>query len=462
MFAPKRLDIEWADVIAALLGGVTAHARFDLAARVESRWSPAGDALVCLSVRTGLDLYLAAIDLPRGSEVLVSAITIPHMVRIIEDHGLVPVPVDLDMQELAVHGPALARALTPATRAILVAHLFGSRMPLDPILDVARSHGLLVIEDCAQAYTGPEYTGHREADISLFSFGTIKTATALGGALLRVRDRATLERMRRRHREYPGQAPAGYARRVLKGAFLKGLAGRAPYAAFVRGCRLAGIDHDALVHGAVRGFAGRCLRDEIRQQPAAALLALLERRLRRFDAARLAARTARGATLAHQLADAVEVPGRLSAAHSYWIFPIVAAEPDHVVVALRRAGFDATRRGSLVAVDPPPGREHLDPVEARRALARMVYVPVYPELSARALRRLTGVLRTSVLRDAERPAAEFLLGSQTTVQSEEYNGLRGLDTIPAVKDPVSSPAYPLNAGEGRVRVGSRPHDAGPT
>jgi perosamine synthetase len=392
MFAPKRLDIGWTDIAAGLLRGVTARHRVDLAARLESRWSPAGDAFACLSVRTGFDLYLSAVDLPRGSEVIVSAITIPHMVRIIEDHGLVPVPVDLDMKTLAVERAALGRALTPATRAILVAHLFGSRMPLEPILDVARAHGLLVIEDCAQAYIGPGYTGHDAADISLFSFGTIKTATALGGALLRVRDRAVLERMREQHRRYPEQSPAAFARRVLKGALLKGLAARGPYAAFVRGCRVAGIDHDALVHGAVRGFTGPSLRDEIRRQPVGALLALLTRRLGRFDAARLQARTERGTTLARDLAGLVDVPGRGSFRHSYWIFPILAAEPDRVVAALRRAGFDATRRGSLVAVDPPPGREHLDPVEARRALARMVYVPVYPEIPARAFRRLIGAL----------------------------------------------------------------------
>src|SRR5262249_9246038 len=154
MYAPKRLDIGWSDLATGLLGGVTGGDRRTLTARLEARWSPAGDALACLSGRTGLHLHLRAQNLPRGRDRAGSAITIPHMIRIIEDHGLIAVPVDLDIPTLAVRREALARAITPATRAILVAHLFGSRMRLEPIIAFARSHGLLVIEDCAQAYTG--------------------------------------------------------------------------------------------------------------------------------------------------------------------------------------------------------------------------------------------------------------------------------------------------------------------
>src|SRR5438876_3258754 len=83
-----------------------------------------------------------SLALPAGSEVLVSAITIPDMVRIIEAHGLVPVPVDLDPDTLSVDQESLDRAVTPKTRAVLIAHLFGTRQPMEPILKVARQHGL--------------------------------------------------------------------------------------------------------------------------------------------------------------------------------------------------------------------------------------------------------------------------------------------------------------------------------
>ena len=76
------------------------------------------------------------------------------MVRIIEHHGLVPVPVDVDAARLEVDVEQIERLITPRTRAILVAHLFGSRMEMGPIIELARRHDLLVIEDCAQAFVG--------------------------------------------------------------------------------------------------------------------------------------------------------------------------------------------------------------------------------------------------------------------------------------------------------------------
>ena len=67
----------------------------------------------------------------------------------------------------------------------------------------AREHGLLLVEDCAQAFQGPERMGDPVADVSMYSFGTLKTSTALGGAILRVRDREVLGRMRGIQASYP-------------------------------------------------------------------------------------------------------------------------------------------------------------------------------------------------------------------------------------------------------------------
>src|SRR5215471_15176388 len=162
MWVRKRLDIRWSDLGSALRDCLTRWDGASAAENLEDLWSAHGDAFVCLSVRTGFDLWLQALALPKGSEVLVSAITIRDMVRIIEAHGLVPVPVDIDPDDLSVDLESLIRSITPRTRAILVAHLFGTRQPLDPILSIARKHGLFVAEDCAQAFAGRHFTGHSE------------------------------------------------------------------------------------------------------------------------------------------------------------------------------------------------------------------------------------------------------------------------------------------------------------
>ena len=105
---------------------------------MEQVWPADGDVLICLSVRSGFDLLLGAFGLPPQSEVLISAITIPHMVRIVKEHDLVPVPLDLDLKDPAPRVDVLSpRAVTPATRVIVVAHLFGGRVSLESVLELA-------------------------------------------------------------------------------------------------------------------------------------------------------------------------------------------------------------------------------------------------------------------------------------------------------------------------------------
>lgn len=374
----KKLDIAWSDLALAAARTVLPGDAAALADGLEKRWSPHGDALVCLSVRSGLDLLLQALALPRGSEILVSAVTIRDMVRIIEAHGLVAVPVEFDMDSLSVRAEDLARRAGPRSAALLVAHLFGSRMPMEPLVRAARSRGLLVIEDCAQAYAGPGYRGHDESDVSMFSFGPIKTATALGGALLRVRDAQLRARMKRLQAGYARQTRAQYAARVAKYAGLKLLSGRVLYTLFVAGCRLLGKNHDAVIGGATRSFAGAELLRAIRRRPCAALLALLARRLRRFDPRAIEERIALARALFARYPELAR-PGSRAALHTHWVVPVCSAAPDKLLRRLWRAGFDATRGATSLYVVPPP------PPEADRVMAQVVYVPLDRWMAAKAL-----------------------------------------------------------------------------
>src|SRR5262245_43319455 len=136
MWPRKQLDVGVADLAYGLSQMVLAHARPSSADVVGDDWVPEDEAIISLSVRTGWDLLLSTLDLPRGSEVLTTAVTIPDMVRIIEHHGLVPVAVDIDPARLEPVVEQLERAITPRTRAILVAHLFGSRVEMGPIIEV--------------------------------------------------------------------------------------------------------------------------------------------------------------------------------------------------------------------------------------------------------------------------------------------------------------------------------------
>jgi dTDP-4-amino-4,6-dideoxygalactose transaminase len=303
----------------------------------------------------------------------------------------VPVPVDVDMQTLTVKRDSLERAVTPRTKAILAAHLFGARMPLDEAAAFARAHGLLLIEDCAQSFTGMEYRGHPGSDVSLFSFGPIKTSTALGGALARVRDAQVLARMRGTQRAQSIQDRGRFLQRVLRFAGVHLALQRGPFSAIAAACRLTGRDHDEVISHSVRGFSGPDFFANIRQQPSFPMLALLWRRLVRLDGRRVAARMAAAETLI-ALAPDLERPGRDARDHSFWTFPMLSPSPDEMVRHLWSHGFDATRgQWSLYAVPAPEG--HRPAVEAEEAMSQIVYLPVYPEVSRADLVRLAAAIQ---------------------------------------------------------------------
>jgi dTDP-4-amino-4,6-dideoxygalactose transaminase len=340
-----------------------------------------------------------------------SALTIPDMWKIVERHGLVPVPVDLDPATLAPRPGSWLAASSERTRAVVVAHLFGAKVALEPIAKLAREKGWILLEDCAQSFTGSADRGPSVADVSMFSFGPIKTATALSGGVLVVRDRPILDKMRARQATLPLQTRGSYAKRIAKYAGLAALSKRTCYALFVRLCRLLGKDHDLVIQGSVRGFAGGDFFAKIRHRPSAALLSLLARRLESDDSWRIDGRVARARRLAAALPEALTIPAAAAPAHSFWVFTVLADDPDRVVAELRASGFDATRAASLRCVPAPPaaaGRAPVEPREAQRILARTVYLPVYPEMPERAIDAMAAALARA-LRATPKDVAEPVL-----------------------------------------------------
>jgi hypothetical protein len=331
-------------------------------------------------------MLLEALDLPGGSEVVFSALTHPDLPRLVEYHGLVAVPIDLDPDTLAPDLEWLEAALSPRTRLVVVAHLLGGLVDLTPVAEIVRRAGVLLVEDCAQAYAGPGYDGDPEAIVSMFSFGVLKTATAVGGAILHVRDDRLRERMRAIQARWPRQDGRPYLAAVTQcAAFLSG--GRPlPYRLLAAYLRATGRDFDATINGAVRSFratSGAALVRRLERQPCRALLVTLERRQQRFDAGRLARRSAAGEAAQAALPPDLFHPGSRMQRRTHWLFPVVTADPDRLVASARAAGFDAARAASnLHAVPAPEGRECLTPRRALWMLAGLVYLPMYPEVPA--------------------------------------------------------------------------------
>ena len=408
MWIRLRLDITWSDLAAAAVSCGAPANRAQLQREAERFWSDADDVVVSLSVRSAFDLILQAAALPPKSEVLLSALTLPDMVRIVENHGLVPVPVDLVKDGVTPCVKSLRDAITPASRAIVLAHLFGSRIPIEPFVEVARQEGLLLVEDCAQAYCGCDYLGHPESDVAMFSFGPIKTATALGGGVARVKNRRFANRIRRLQSQYPVQSRTAYFLRLLRYGALKALSARPIFGAIAWSSRVLGLEHDHVVGNAARNFPRDKLVDQIRQQPSAPLLHLLLRRWRRYGMQRLRQRARKGHLLLQQMGSDPQSMDQGWEWNTHWVFPVLATDPVATVRRLRQLGFDATSRIRLGVVAAPPGREELDPVNLRNTLSKLVLLPWYPELTPDSIQEMASGLKET------RPLASCVTARATT------------------------------------------------
>jgi len=136
---------------------------------------------------SALHLALLAAGIGPGDEVITTPFTFVATVAAIRYTGARPVFVDIEPDYFTIDVSKIESAMTPRTRAIMPVHLYGQPADMDPILDIARSRGLTVIEDAAQAH-GSEYHGRRcgsLSEIAAFSFYPGKNLGAYGegGAL---------------------------------------------------------------------------------------------------------------------------------------------------------------------------------------------------------------------------------------------------------------------------------------
>jgi dTDP-4-amino-4,6-dideoxygalactose transaminase len=139
-------------------------------------------AVAMNSGTSALHLSLLVAGVGEGDEVITVPFTFVATAAAIRYTGARPVFVDIDPGTFNIDVKAIERAITPRTKAIMPVHLFGQPADLDPILEIARRHNLIVIEDAAQAH-GAEYKGRRVGvigELGCFSFYPGKNLGAYG------------------------------------------------------------------------------------------------------------------------------------------------------------------------------------------------------------------------------------------------------------------------------------------
>lgn len=202
------------------LAAATAELRAEIDAAVDrvldSGWFLLGDEIAAfeaeyaaftgaahgVGVGNGLDaltLALRALDVGEGDEVIVPSNTYIATWLAVSAVGATPVAVEPDPSTHNLDPARIEAAITPRTRAILPVHLYGRPADLDPILATARTHGLRVVEDAAQAH-GARYQGRRigaHGDVVCWSFYPGKNLGALGdGGAITTDDAEVADRVR--------------------------------------------------------------------------------------------------------------------------------------------------------------------------------------------------------------------------------------------------------------------------
>ncbi len=407
MWVRTQLKIGWSDLLQGCIRGLMPPVRKEELRRAESFFSDDGSWMASYSVRTGFEVLLQSLDLQPGDEVIFSAVNVKGMVKIVTGMGLVPVPVDIGFGDMSPKPGLLEAAITPRSKVFIAAHLFGTRAKLDHVFRLAKARGLVVVEDCAQAFNGSSYAGSAEADVVMFSFGPIKTATALGGALLAVKNPRTLERMRALQSTYPVQTDKKQLKRLVSAAGLKIISSPLALGMIYRHYKKRGKNYEEELADKVRDVAPLKQKGGLQYQPSASLLWLMNRRMRQLSERGLAQRTNKGRHLAMLLNGAAVLPGQRAAHHDYWLFAVLTDRPEMLAQALRDEGFDAGGLPRSQSVEAPPGRD-LGPVLARDMLDSVVVVPCHESMSDREIEREAAVIRKALARSGSAATQDLI------------------------------------------------------
>jgi dTDP-4-amino-4,6-dideoxygalactose transaminase len=219
------LHVQYASIkseVDAAIASVLESCQFTLGSEVaafEEEFAAYSGAAFGVGVNTGtsaLHLALLAAGVGPGDEVVTVPFTFVATVAAIVYTGANPVFVDVDPSTFTMDARALEAVVTPRTKAIIPVHLYGHPADMDPIVAVARSKGLVVIEDACQAH-GSEYKGRRTGslgDMACFSFYPGKNLGAYGEGGMVVTDNADFARTIRMLRDWGAEQKYHH---VLKG-----------------------------------------------------------------------------------------------------------------------------------------------------------------------------------------------------------------------------------------------------
>jgi perosamine synthetase len=365
VFEPAIDDLDIENVVAALRRGEISGSFGEALPTFEREFADfvgARHGIAVTSGTTALQLAVAAAGLGPGDEILISASTNIATAVACVHQGAVPVPVDSEDETWNLDLDVAESLIGERTKAIIPVHLFGHPVDMEAVEELAARHGLLVIDDAAEAH-GAEVRGRRVGSfggMTCWSFYANKIITTGEGGMVTTSDDALADRMRS----------------------LRNLAyGR----------------EQRLVHDAV-GFNFRMTGYQA---------ALGVAQLRRIDATIEAKRElARSYGELLERLPAIHRPAELDwARHVYWMYGVVLGDEiertrDEVAARLRERGVDTRTFFCPMNLQPAlqrtPGFREVDCPVAERLWERGLYLPSTPSLDRASLEAVVSALEEAI------------------------------------------------------------------
>lgn len=175
------------DILDCIMTGHVQNGRYIRLFEEEfAKYIGAMHAISVPSGRAGLSIILDAMELEKGSEIILPAYTLKDLVTLIKNKGFTVKLIDVEKDTFNINCQLLEKAITPKSKVIIATHMFGSPCDILKIKSLARQHKIRVIEDCAHAL-GAKIENEKVGtlgDAAFFSFESSKLLNTFGGGMI--------------------------------------------------------------------------------------------------------------------------------------------------------------------------------------------------------------------------------------------------------------------------------------
>lgn len=384
LYARKKIDITYSKIFFGFIYFISnllfPYFLKKTSKKIYAKLSSQGHAVAGLSCRTLFDAYLRSLTLTNKSEIIFSEINIPHMREIALHHKLKITTVPIDRYTLKIDIKDLKNRINKNTKIVLVAHLFGALTNINEVADYLKSTHphIKLIEDYAEAFYDLEsYKKCAYADMSLISFGKIKTKTSLGGGLAVFKSNRDYNKVKDIIGSYPTVSPYKFPKNLITILAYKFISTPLCYFLFYKTVNLF-TNFDNFIINSSRGFKPGNLIHQIRKSPDNAHLKLLYTQLTSTNNKSLIQRIRTGEEINQRLK--FEMAGSYAERRTWWIAPIIIDNPKLFCSYLRKNHIDSTAISTQLKYIGQ---------EKNHWYNNVVYIPAYNSLNRQLVKNIT-------------------------------------------------------------------------